>query len=60
MIIKFLLIVWVGVGSNQVFAIDHFDTLAECEAARATVLEVTQSYEEYHICKPYTWSPSND
>lgn len=56
MITKFVLIVWFGYAETSVFAIDHFETLAECEAAKASIFEVTDRYENYHICKPYSWS----
>ena len=55
MITKFVLIVWLGYGRSSVLAIDHFDTLAECEAAKAAIYDVTDRDKEYHICKPYSW-----
>lgn len=61
MITKFVLIVWVGLGSNEVLSTQSFDTRAECEAV-AAVLKAEMSTSgwysstsAWYICKPYNF-----
>ena len=37
MIVHYVLIIWIGAGNSQTLAIDHFDTEAECLAAKAAI-----------------------
>ena len=53
MITKFVLIVWVGWGNEQVLSTQSFDTRAECEAV-AAVIETEMSTSGWFRCKPYT------
>lgn len=34
----FVLWIWAGVGNSQTMAIDHYATLAECEAAKEAIV----------------------
>lgn len=43
----FVLICWFGFGNSVVFSTDHFDTNAECEAARKVILTYTQKGWKY-------------
>ena len=54
MITKFVLIVWVGIGSNEVLSTQSFDTRAECEAV-AAVLKAEMSTSGWFRCKPYSF-----
>jgi hypothetical protein len=54
MITKFVLIVWVGIGSSEVLSTQSFDTRAECEAV-AAVLKAEMSTSGWYSCKPYTF-----
>lgn len=54
MITKFVLIVWVGLGSNETLSTQSFDTRAECEAV-AAVLKAEMSKSGWFLCKPYTF-----
>lgn len=36
--IKAVLVIWFGSGTGQLITMDHFDSLAECEAARAALI----------------------
>ena len=54
MITKFVLIVWVGWGNEQVLSTQSFDTRAECEAV-AAVIETEMSTSGWFRCKPYTF-----
>ena len=59
MITKFVLIVWVGLGSNEVLSTQSFDTRAECEAV-ASVLKAEMSTSGWFRCKPYTFDTFDD
>jgi hypothetical protein len=59
MITKFVLIVWVGLGSNEVLSTQSFDTRAECEAV-AAVIETEMSTGGWYRCKPYTFDTFDD
>ncbi len=54
MITKFILIVWLGVGSSEVLSTQSFDTRAECEAV-AAVLKTEMDTSGWYRCKPYTF-----
>jgi hypothetical protein len=54
MITKFVLIVWLGLGSNEVLSTQSFYTLAECEAV-AAALEAEIDETGWYRCKPYTF-----
>lgn len=54
MITKFVLIVWLGFGSNEVLSTQSFDTRAECEAV-AAALEAEMGSGDWYRCKPYTF-----
>ena len=54
MITKFVLIVWVGLGSSEVLSTQSFDTRTECEAV-AAVLKAEMSKSGWYSCKPYTF-----
>lgn len=54
MITKFVLIVWLGLGSNEVLSTQSFDTRAECEAV-ASVLKAEMNTSGWFLCKPYTF-----
>ena len=55
MITKFVLIVWLGLGSNEVLSTQSFDTRAECEAV-VSVLKAEMSTSGWFRCKPYTFN----
>lgn len=57
MIIKFVLIVWIGYGQTQSLSIQTFDTQAECEAV-ASALEAEMDYRGWYRCVPYTFDHS--
>lgn len=52
MFTKFVLIVWIGYGQNQVMSIETFDTKRECESV-AYVLETTMDKSGWYKCIPY-------
>ena len=54
MITKFVLIVWLGWGSEEILSTQSFDTRAECDAV-AAVLKVVMDKDGWYRCKPYTF-----
>jgi hypothetical protein len=55
MITKFVLIVWLGYGQNQVMSIETFDTQGECDSV-ADVLETTMDKGGWYKCVPYRFN----
>jgi hypothetical protein len=59
MITKFLLIVWIGSGTSQTFSHTVHDTMAECKAAEAVIIDLLGNYrysEKYGGCRPFTYA----
>jgi len=54
MITKFVLIVWLGFGSEEILSTQSFDTRTECDAV-AAVLKVEMDKDGWYRCKPYTF-----
>lgn len=54
MITKFVLIIWIGIGQNQVLSTETFDTLEECNAV-ATAIKSEMDRAGLYRCVPYTF-----
>lgn len=53
---KFILIVWLGAGNSQTFSMEKFDTAAECEAAKTSIVSFVGNGWFMNVeCLPYTF-----
>lgn len=50
---KALLLIWVGIFDNQVMSITQFDTIGECEAAKAAIIAHEDAPNSGVHCIPY-------
>lgn len=51
----FVLWIWSGIGHSQILAMDHYDTLDDCEAAKTAIVEYykdswNQTIERDMVC----------
>jgi len=42
-----VLVVWIGIGRSQTLSVTRFETLAECEAAKAAIAENYNGFGDY-------------
>ena len=59
MIIKFVLIVWIGAGQSQTLTTQTFETYSECQAV-ASVLKTEIDKRGWYKCVKYEYKPNKN
>jgi hypothetical protein len=58
MITKAIMIIWIGAGNTQTMAVSDFESLADCEAAKAALIQSHDGWFERDLknarCVPYS------
>ncbi|MEN6293204.1 MAG: hypothetical protein ABFD07_14490 [Methanobacterium sp.] len=52
--IKAFLFIWLGFGHTETFDIEKFDSVAECEVVRESIIEINDLFDTKRVkCVPY-------